>query len=439
MDQELFSKPLGTPLAARMRPRELTEFVGQEQAVAAGGAVDQLIKLGPLSATSILLIGPPGTGKTTLARIIAQESGRDFIELSAINSGVKELRDAIARSTESAKLSGLSAIVFIDEIHRYSKTQQDALLSALEDGSILLIGATTENPSFALTNALMSRLVLVRLVALNANSIAEIIANAARADRGLADKFELEGPVTQMIADLAAGDARKALTILDVAAAKAAALSSPNITTEHVAAVIDVAMNRFDRSGDAHYDTISAFIKSVRGSDADAAIHYLARMLEGGEDPRFIARRLVILASEDIGLADPQALTLAVSAAAACAQLGMPEARIPLAQATIYLALCPKSNSAYNAINAAIADVQAGKSGSVPTHLRGSATSTYAANDKGLGYRYPHDFEPSSIQQQYIPSTLENAYYYQPKRAGFEQALIERWQNLRAMIRGLKK
>ena len=438
MDQQLFDEPIGTPLAARMRPRDLSEFAGQEQAISAGGAVDQLIKLGPLTSTSLLLIGPPGTGKTTLARIIAQESGREFIELSAINSGVRELREAIAQSVKTASLSGLAAIVFIDEIHRYSKTQQDALLSALEDGSILLIGATTENPSFALTNALMSRLVLVRLNALSANELKMIVIQAAKADRGLAGKFEIEEQVADLIANLAGGDARKALTILEVAAARASSSDAPALSTADVEAVIDSAMNRFDRSGDAHYDTISAFIKSVRGSDADAAIHYLARMLEGGEDPRFIARRLVILASEDIGLADPQALTLAISASQACAQLGMPEARIPLAQATIYLALCPKSNSAYNAINAAIADVRAGKTGPVPTHLRGSATSVYAASDQGQGYRYPHDFEPTTIAQQYVPAQLEDSYYYQPKRSGFEAALIERWQNLRALIRGKK-
>jgi len=438
MEQQLFDEPIGTPLAARMRPRQVSEFYGQDQAVAAGGAVDQLITLGPLTATSLLLIGPPGTGKTTLARIIAAESGREFIELSAINSGVRELREAIASSISTARNAGLAAIVFIDEIHRYSKTQQDALLAALEDGSILLIGATTENPMFALTNALISRLVLVRLNSLDVASLVKIIETAASADRGLANRFSFEVGTAELMANLAGGDARKALTVLEVASARAASRQGEEITRLDVESVIDVAMNRFDRSGDAHYDTISAFIKSVRGSDADAAIHYLARMLEGGEDPRFIARRLVILASEDIGLADPAALTLAVSAASACGQLGMPEARIPLAQATIYLALCPKSNSAYKAINEAIEDVRAGKTGPLPAHLRGSATSTYSANDQNLGYRYPHDFEPTSIEQQYIPNGLENAYYYQPKRSGFEAALIERWQNLRALIRGKK-
>lgn len=435
------------PLAARMRPKNLEEILGQETLLKPGSPLQKLaepVQEGKTpSATSVILWGPPGTGKTTLAKAVANSSNRRFIELSAVTSGVKEVREAIEKARNDRESFGLSTILFLDEIHRFSKAQQDVLLPGVEGGWIVLIAATTENPSFSVIGPLLSRSLLLTLQSLTDEAVMQLIARASEDARGLQGRFSVGQEISERIALLAAGDARRALTILEAAAASVerADESGPfEITHEAVEAAMDRALVRYDHDGDQHYDVISAFIKSVRGSDADAAIHYLARMMEAGEDPRFIARRLIILAAEDIGLADPTALTLAASAAEAVAKIGMPEGRIPLAEATIYLALAPKSNSAYLAINAALEDVRAGLSGPVPKALK---SSNYAGAQKttgaGIGYAYPHDDSRAVIAQQYLEGKVLQRSYYLPKDKGAEKELAERWPKLRAIIRGFKK
>ncbi|MBP6043409.1 MAG: replication-associated recombination protein A [Rhodoluna sp.] len=435
------------PLAARMRPRTLDEIVGQDALLKAGSPLQKLaepVQAGKTpSATSVILWGPPGTGKTTLAKAVANSSNRRFIELSAVTSGVKEVREAIEKARYDRESFGLSTILFLDEIHRFSKAQQDVLLPGVEGGWIVLIAATTENPSFSVISPLLSRSLLLTLQSLSDEDVIQLIKRANEDARGLKGRFAVSQEICGRIALLAAGDARRALTILEAAAAsvEAADESAPfEVTHDAVESAMDRALVRYDHDGDQHYDVISAFIKSVRGSDADAAIHYLARMIEAGEDPRFIARRLIILAAEDIGLADPASLTLAASAAEAVAKIGMPEGRIPLAEATIYLALAPKSNSAYLAINAALDDVRAGLSGPVPKALK---SSNYAGAQKttgaGIGYQYPHDDGRAVVEQRYLEGKIEKRAYYQPKDKGAEKELAERWPKLRAIIRGFKK
>jgi len=435
------------PLAARMRPRTLDEIVGQDALLKTGSPLQKLaepVQAGKTpSATSVILWGPPGTGKTTLAKAVANSSNRRFIELSAVTSGVKEVREAIEKARNDRESFGLSTILFLDEIHRFSKAQQDVLLPGVEGGWIVLIAATTENPSFSVISPLLSRSLLLTLHSLSDEAVIRLVKRANEDARGLKGRFAVSQEICERIALLAAGDARRALTILEAAAASVEGSdeSAPfEITHGAVESAMDRALVRYDHDGDQHYDVISAFIKSVRGSDADAAIHYLARMIEAGEDPRFIARRLIILAAEDIGLADPAALTLAASAAEAVAKIGMPEGRIPLAEATIYLALAPKSNSAYLAINAALDDVRAGLSGPVPKALK---SSNYAGAQKttgaGVGYNYPHDDGRAVVEQQYLEGKIGQRSYYQPKDKGAEKDLAERWPKLRAIIRAFKK
>lgn len=433
------------PLAARMRPRTLDEVVGQPHLLKPGSPLNKLAEPSVAgrqpSKTSVILFGPPGTGKTTLARAVAVSSGRRIIELSAISAGVRDVRESMEKARADHESFGVGTILFLDEIHRFSKAQQDALLPGVENGWVTLIAATTENPSFSVITPLLSRSLLLTLDLLTDEDLIKIIKMAITDARGLNSKFRANDELVTKIAQLSSGDARRALTILEAAASavEADTKQAPfEITADAVEAAIDKALIHYDRDGDQHYDIISAFIKSVRGSDADAAIHYLARMIEGGEDPRFIARRLMILAAEDIGLADPQALGLAVSVAETVAKIGMPEGRIPLAEATIYLALAPKSNSAYLAINQALEDVRNGMSGEVPPALRSSNNVGAAKLGNGKGYQYPHDDPRAVLAQKYLSEELLGAEYYRPKDIGAERELFQRWAKLRAIIRSFK-
>ena len=428
---------LAAPLAVRMRPRSIEQVRGQEASLRPGSPLRRLIEgasgaAGPMSA---ILWGPPGTGKTTLAHLVALAADRKFVELSAINAGVKDVRAVIDAAKQDRALYGRATVLFLDEIHRFSKAQQDALLPAVENRLIILVAATTENPSFSVIAPLLSRSILVTVQPLSDEDIASVLQDALTDERGLAGDFTLAEDAQAHIVRMAGGDARRALTALEAAAGAAA--GEPQITAAHVEQAMQQAMVRYDRAGDQHYDVASALIKSMRGSDVDAALHYLARMLEAGEDPRFIARRIVIAASEDVGMADPTALQTAVAAMHAVAQIGMPEARIILAQSVVHNALAPKSNAAYAGINAAIADVRAGRGGAVPPHLRGSGYAGAERLGHGDGYRYSHD-EPGGVgAQQYLPDDLvADADYYQPTDRGWENSLGPRWRNNRRRIHG---
>lgn len=440
-DSSLFSQSV--PLAARMRPRGLDEVVGQEHLLKPGSPLRRLATpitdAATAATTSVLLWGPPGTGKTTLAQAIARDSGRRFVELSAITAGVKDVREVMIQAQKERDGYGTATLLFLDEIHRFSKAQQDALLPGVEAGWVTLIAATTENPSFSVIAPLLSRSLLLTLEPLDEVDVSTLVDRAVTDSRGLAGAVSVPVAQRDQIVLLAQGDARRALTVLEAAAGHAASLGHTELTLEDIEESLDHALVRYDRDGDQHYDIISAFIKSVRGSDADAAIHWLARMIEGGEDPRFIARRLMILAAEDIGLADPQALPLAVAAFETVQQIGMPEGRIPLAEATIYLALAPKSNAAYNAINAALEDVRAGVQPPVPKAMRSSNYSGAKSRGNGVGYQYPHDDSKAVLQQKYVDGTAAKRRYYQPKEIGHERELGERWAKLRAIIRRLGK
>jgi putative ATPase len=418
-----------TPLAARMRPRNRDEIVGQSAALKPGSPLDRILT-GSSGAQSVLLWGPPGTGKTSIAHVIAATSGRRLEQLSAVTAGVKEVRAVIDKAREESELYGKSTYLFLDEIHRFSKSQQDSLLPAVEAGWITLIAATTENPSFSVIAPLLSRSISIALEPISDEDIALLISRAVDDARGLGGEVSVDEEALALLVRLAAGDARRALSSLEGAAfacISRLAGKKGKLSADDVATAITSAPARYDRDGDMHYDVISAFIKSVRGSDADAAIHYLARMIDAGEDPRFIARRLVILAAEDVGLADPAALGIATAAADAVAFIGMPEGRIPLAVATIYLATAPKSNSAYNAINEALEDVRAGLTPAIPKHLR-SAT--------GVGYKYPHDDARGILEQDYAPDKVAAKSYYRPKQSGAERERGALWQVLKSIIRG---
>lgn len=424
-----------------MRPRTIAEIVGQQKILAAGTPLHNLASNASASAISVILWGPPGSGKTTIAQVIARESGKRFVELSAVTAGVKDVREVIEQAKLDGELCSSATILFLDEIHRFTKAQQDALLPGVENGWITLIAATTENPSFSVITPLLSRSLLLRLESLTDSDVSNLVARAAKAPYGLDSQYELEEQALEAIVQFASGDARRALTSLEAAAgladsSKKKKSGQTSITAENVYNAVDRALLRYDKTGDHHYDVISAFIKSIRGSDPDAAIHYLARMIEAGEDPRFIARRLIISAAEDIGLADPQALVITTAAADAVAFIGMPEGRIPLAEATIYLATAPKSNTAYKAIGLAIGDIREGKGGEVPMHLR--STAYRGANDlgNGKGYVYPHDDELGVVQQQYLPESLKNAEYYSPAQHGSERQIAARLAKIRKITRG---
>lgn len=420
-----------------MRPSSLDDVIGQTALLKSGSPLRTLANPDATSTVSVILWGPPGTGKTSLAHAIARSANRSFVELSAVTAGVKDVRLVMEQAQAHRDLYGTGTILFLDEIHRFTKAQQDALLPGVENGWVTLIAATTENPSFSVISPLLSRSILLRLELLTDDELGQVIDRALAADYGLGGALSLNRAARTGIIGMASGDARRALTSLEAAAAIAESDKRAEITEEDVEAAVDRALLRYDRQGDEHYDVISAFIKSIRGSDPDAAIHYLARMIEAGEDPRFIARRLVISASEDVGLASPQALQIAVAAAEAVAQIGMPEGRIPLAEATIFLALAPKSNAAYNAINAAIEDVRNGKSGPVPKHLRDGSYPGAKRLGHGKGYQYAHNGEHAVVSQQYPPDSLVGRDYYLPSDRGFEAELATRLENLRAIIRDI--
>jgi putative ATPase len=397
---------------------------------------------GPLSA---IIWGPPGTGKTTLAHLVANAAGRRFVELSAVTAGVKDVRAVMEAAARERDMYDRQTVLFLDEIHRFTKAQQDALLSGVENRLVVLVAATTENPSFSVIAPLLSRSMLITLEPLSDDELDDVLAAALTEQRGLAGVFNLEPEARQHVIRMAGGDARRALTSLEAAAgvaldAEPAGRVSDQqipIALSQVEQAVAHAAVRYDRAGDQHYDVASALIKSMRGSDVDASLHYLARMLEAGEDPRFIARRIVIAASEDVGMADPSALQTAVAAMHAVAQIGMPEARIILAQAVVHNAIAPKSNSSYLGINAAIADIRAGRGGSVPVHLRGSGYAGATRLGHGEGYRYAHDDPAGVVAQQYLPDDLlVDADYYRPTDRGFEQTLSARWTRLKERIRG---
>jgi len=426
------------PLAVRMRPRTLDELVGQQHLLASGSPLRRLVEGD--QPMSLLLWGPPGTGKTTIASIVSGQTQRRFVEVSAVAAGIKEVRAAIDSARHQLARGGPETVLFVDEVHRFTKAQQDALLPGVENRWVTLVAATTENPYFSVISPLLSRSLLLTLEPLTDDDVRGVIERALVDDRGLAGAVVLEEDAREHLVRLAGGDARRALTYLEAAAGGAGTTDGVRVVSLATAeTAVDRAAVRYDRQGDQHYDVISAFIKSVRGSDADAALHYLARMVEAGEDPRFIARRLIILASEDIGLADPTALTTAVAAAQAVQLVGLPEGRLSLAQATIALALAPKSNAVITAIDAAATDVRAGKLGSVPSHLRDAHYGGSKKLGHGSGYRYAHD-EPFGIaEQQYAPDEVTDAVYYRPTSLGAEAAVKERWERVRRMVRGPRR
>jgi putative ATPase len=429
-----------TPLAVRMRPTSIDEVAGQQHLLGAGSPIVALADpAAPAAASaSLILWGPPGTGKTTLAQVIARSSARRFVELSAVTAGVRDVREVMQEALTQRDLYGQSTILFLDEIHRFTKAQQDALLPGVENGWVVLIAATTENPSFSVISPLLSRSLLLTLQPLTDEDLGMLVDRAVTDPRGLAGAVSLAPEARASLIRLASGDARRALTALEAAAGMATGADGevPVITAEQVAQAVDRALLRYDRQGDEHYDVISAFIKSIRGSDVDAAMHYLARMIEAGEDPRFIARRLVIAAAEDIGLADPQALQIAVAAADAVAFIGMPEGRIPLAEATAYLATTAKSNAAYLAINAAMADVKAGGFGRVPPHLRDAHYPGAKKLGHGKGYQYPHDADVGVVAQEYLPEPLRGRRYYEPTAHGAERDVQARLEKIRRILSG---
>jgi putative ATPase len=415
------------PLAVRMRPASLDEVVGQAHLLRPGSPLRRLVEGSGVA--SVILYGPPGSGKTTLAALISQATGRRFEALSALSAGVKEVRAVIDRARQ-VLLRGDQTVLFIDEVHRFSKTQQDALLSAVENRVVLLVAATTENPSFSVVAPLLSRSLILQLRSLTSDDVRMVVRRAIDDPRGLNGLVQVAPDAIDLLVQLAAGDARRALTALEVAAEP-----GEQVTVETIEQSLDKAAVRYDRDGDQHYDVISAFIKSMRGSDVDAALHYLARMLVAGEDPRFIARRLMILASEDIGMADPTALPTAVAAAQTVQLIGLPEAQLTLAHATVHLATAPKSNAVTTALGAAMADVKAGKAGLVPPHLRDGHYSGAAALGNAQGYKYSHDDPDGVVSQQYPPDELVGVDYYRPGRHGAEREITGRLDRLRAIIR----
>ena len=453
-----------------MRPRSLDELVGQQHLLAPGSPLRRLVEGD--QPMSLLLWGPPGTGKTTIAAVVSHQTNRKFVELSAVTAGVKDVRQVIdgARRDLSRATGTVETVLFIDEVHRFTKAQQDALLPGVENRWVTLVAATTENPFFSVISPLLSRSLLLTLESLTDDDIALLLDRALADERGLNGEFELAADARDHLLRMAGGDARRALTYLEAAAGgarakheqavkyeqatepqatdptEAADSTDPTDSVEARAVIdlvtletaVDRAAVRYDRAGDQHYDVTSAMIKSIRGSDVDAAMHYLARMVEAGEDPRFIARRLVISASEDIGMGDPTALGVAIAAAEAVQLIGMPEARINLAQAVVALALAPKSNAVIMAVDAAIADVKAGKVGPVPPHLRDAHYAGAKKIGHGSSYQYSHNDPRGVLPQQYAPDVIDGTDYYKPTRRGGEAAYADRVAAIRKILRDRK-
>jgi putative ATPase len=416
----------GVPLAVRLRPQTIEEIVGQQHLLAPGSPLRRLAEGQPMS---VFLWGPPGVGKTTIASVVSRATNRRFVELSAVTAGVKEVRAELdAARRELAR--GRATVLFIDEVHRFNKAQQDVLLPAVENRLVTLIAATTENPSFSVISPLLSRSLLLTLKPLTDADVGVLVERALTDERGLrtpdAGRYSVTEDARATLIRLAGGDARRVLTYVEEAAASASARGTDTIDAEIVEQAVDRAAIRYDADGDQHYDIISAFIKSIRGSDVQAGLHYLARMLQAGEDPRFVARRLVILASEDIGMAAPSVLQTCVAAAQAVQLIGMPEAQINLAHAVIACATAPKSNAVIQAISAATADVHAGRGGSVPPHLRDAHYSSAKDYGHGVEYRYAHDYPHGVAEQQYLPDDLAESVYYRPTDHGFEAQIAER-------------
>ncbi len=414
---------MSAPLAERMRPQSLEDYVGQSHLVGNDAILRRMIE--EKHVLSMILWGPPGTGKTTLANIIAKSVNTAFIQLSAINSGVKDIREAIAKAAEIVKIKGTGPIVFIDEIHRFNKSQQDALLGSVEKGLITLIGATTENPSFEVISALMSRCQVFVLKNLGREEL-EILVKSAIEKDSILSKLNIKLSETEALLMYSAGDARKLFNTLEIVIESNKSNNGIEITNDLVSKSIQNNFNLYDKSGEMHYDIISAFIKSVRGSDPDAAVYYLARMIEGGEDPKFICRRMVILAAEDIGLANPNALLLANACFDSVHKIGMPEGRIIMSETAIYLAASPKSNSAYMAINEAISTVKRNRNVSVPLHLRNAPTKLVKELGYGKNYKYSHDYKDNFSKQEYLPKSLKNASFYKPQNNDSEKK-IKNW------------
>ncbi len=424
------------PLAVRMRPTTVDEIVGQQHLLTPGSPLRRLAS--GEAAMSVFLWGPPGVGKTTIASVLSRSTSSRFVEVSAVTAGVKEVR-AVLEQARRDLARGTSTVLFVDEVHRFSKTQQDVLLPAVENRQVTLVAATTENPSFSVISPLLSRSLLLTLRPLTDEDVAALLDRALVDPRGLRTPedglFTLADDARADLLRMAGGDARRALTYLEEAAAGAAAVGRDVIDTAVLEQAVDRAAVRYDRDGDQHHDVISAFIKSLRGSDVQAGLHYLARMLEAGEDARFVARRLVILASEDIGMADSSVLPLCVAAAQAVQLIGMPEARINLAHAVVACAMAPKSNAAYAGLGAALEDVRAGRSGEVPAHLRDAHYPGAARLGHGQGYVYSHDVEPHGVAaQQYLPDELAGARYYRPTTHGAEAHVAARLERIEELL-----
>ena len=455
MEQDLFAassapSDVTRPLAVRMRPSRIEDVLGQNHALKEGSPLRRLANpqsKGSLTApSSVVLFGPPGVGKTTLAYIVARQSGRVFEELSAVTSGVKDVRAVLDRAHERLVSKGQETVLFIDEVHRFSKSQQDALLPSVENRDVTFIGATTENPSFSIIKPLLSRSVVVKLDSLSVEDLHTLIERAVTSENGLNNQLKINEDAIYSIIRLSGGDARKTLTILEAAAgaitgdlALQHGKKKPVITADIVSNVMDTTTVRYDKDGDDHYDVISAFIKSMRGSDVDASLHYLARMLRAGEDPRFIARRIMIAAAEEVGMAAPQILQVTVAAAQAVALIGMPEARIILSEAVIAVATAPKSNASYNAINQALQDVDAGNIGQVPLHLRNAPTKLMKSWGNHEGYQYAHDYPGAVASQQYMPDELVDREYYHPTNRGYEHELTQRLSQIRNILHESKE